>query len=542
MESEPLEQSKPQIVEQIQPSTSSIFEGRLHPLTIAFGLLKAARGIIPVIPLLLFGNKTFGLFALTAIIASTIATSLARYFSFSYRIEGAELVTQQGILERKHRSIPLERIQEIRVEQGVLHRIFDVVDAKIETGGGEGAEASLSVLSRAEVERLRQAVFERAAKIRASAAPPAGQASLADQAHQAVEAQVAPEESVVIRRLGLKDLIIIGLTTNHLLSALALAGAMWNFAEDLFPDNVYRQAGRFLQRESSRLFTQDTATTIALVILGMIAVFLIGVTFSTAGAIIRFYGFTLSRSGEDLRRRYGLLTRRASSLPRRRIQVLKIEEKLFRRLFGLATLRADTSGSHRENEDDDSGRDVLLPIARRNEIDRLLANFFPDFDADQIRGDGGAEGSEWRRVSRLAIRRGLINGAIVCAVAAAILFGVYWRIIALWPLALLPLVYLISAANYRNLGYALSEHYFCARRGWTGRSTHIVPINKIQAVEVRQSPLDRWFDLATLSVDTAGQAYTGGGPQIGNLPVDEARTLASALAHRASTTRYRWRQ
>src|SRR5499427_1822401 len=152
-----------------EPLTASIFEGRLHPLTIVFGLLKAARGIIPAIPLLLFGNKIYGFMLLTAVVASAIATAFARYFSFTYRIEGNELITQHGVLERKQRSIPLERIQEIRIEQNVLHRVFDVVDARIETGGAGGAEASLSVLSRSEVERLRQAVFERAAKLRADA-------------------------------------------------------------------------------------------------------------------------------------------------------------------------------------------------------------------------------------------------------------------------------------------------------------------------------------------------------------------------------------
>jgi putative membrane protein len=152
-----------------EPLAATIFEGRLHPLTVAFGLLKAARGIIPAIPVYLFGNKFYGSMLLMAVVASSVATALVRYFSFSYRIEGAELITQHGIIERKQRSIPLERSQEIRVEQGVLHRVFDVVDAKIETGGGEGAEASLSVLSRSEAERLRQAVFERAARIRAEA-------------------------------------------------------------------------------------------------------------------------------------------------------------------------------------------------------------------------------------------------------------------------------------------------------------------------------------------------------------------------------------
>jgi putative membrane protein len=508
---------------QSEPLAASIFEGRLHPLTIAFGLLKAARGIIPAIPILLFSNKIQGFMLLTAIVATSVATSLARYLSFTYRIEGNELITQQGILGRKQRSIPLERIQEIRVEQGVLHRVFDVVDAKIETGGGGGAEASLSVLSRSEVERLRRTVFERAAKIRSDAGVE----------NQAIEERIAAApERVVIRRLGLKDLILMGLTTNHIISALALAGAMWNFAEDLLPGNFYQRAGETLYRESSRFFVRDAAPVIALAVAGALAVILIGVVFSTITAIIRFHGFTLSLSGEDLHRRYGLLTRRSSSLPRRRIQVLKIEEKLFRRIFGLATLRADTSGSHRDNEDDDSGRDVLLPITRRGAVNPLLSTFFPDFDAGQT------ESVEWRRVSRLAIRRGVIKGAIVCALAAALLFAVHWRLAALWPLALLPLVYFIGVANYRNLGYTLSERYFCARRGWAGRSTHIVPINKVQAVEVRQSPFDRRLGLATLSVDTAGQAYTGGGPQISNLPLDEARAIANALSHRASATRY----
>src|SRR5215475_1520600 len=453
---------------QSESLAASVFEGRLHPLTIAFSLLKAARGIIPAMSLLFFGNKVYGFMLMMAVVASTVATALARYFSFSYRIEGNELITQHGILERKQRSIPLERIQEIRVEQGVLHRIFDVVDAKVETGGAGGAEASLSVLSRSEVERLRRAVFERAAKIRPYGGPDLG---LADQAAEKQAAETP--EPIIIRRLGLKDLILIGLTTNHLISSLALAGAVWNFAEEHVPESLRQRAGNVLYRESSRLFVQDTVTTIALMVLGALAVVLIGAFFSTIASIIRFYGFTLSLAGEDLRRRYGLFTRRASSLPRRRIQVLKIEEKLFRRLFGLATLRADTSGSHREHKDDNAGRDVLLPIARRNEVDSLLTTFFPDFDA------GRTEGGEWHRVSRLAIRRGVIKGAIVCALAAAFLFGAYQQLFALWPLALLPLAYFISAANYRSLRYTLSDRYFCARHGWAERSTHIVPINKV---------------------------------------------------------------
>jgi hypothetical protein len=45
--------------------------------------------------------------------------------------------------------------------------------------------------------------------------------------------------------------------------------------------------------------------------------------------------------------------------------------------------------------------------------------------------------------------------------------------------------------------------------------------------------------VATVLVDTAGQAYTGGGPYINNVPAREAIALARALAAKAALVRYR---
>jgi putative membrane protein len=497
-----------------------IFEGRLHPLTLLFGLFKGLRGAIPIIPLIFFGNRWAFAGALLILFMGTVISVMARYFSFSYRIEGNELITEQGIVARKHRSIPLERVQEIRIEQGVMHRLFDVVNARIETGGGEGAEASLSVLSRPEAERLRRTVIERAAAIRAGRAPT-----------QAADADIVTPDRVIIRRLSIRDLMIAGLTSNHLVSAFVLAGMLWNFADDILPGDIYQRAAGLVSDAVTRMVARGAAATVVVTVLGVLAVLVIGLAFSIVGSILLFYGFTFSRRGEDLQRSYGLFTQRASSLPRRRIQVLEIEEKFLRRLLGWATLRADTSGSHREDEDDNDGRDVLLPLVRRSEVDRLLPIIFDGVNTESV---------EWHRVSRLAIRRGTIKGGFLCLITSAALFAYYGELFALWPLAFLPLVYLISLARYRNLGYAMGELYLRTRHGWLGRSIHIVPINKIQAIEIHQTPFDRRLNLATLNVDTAGQAYTGGGPHISNLPLAQARIIAAELAHKAAATRYKW--
>lgn len=505
----------------LEPLLSQLsLEGRLHPFTILLGLMKGLRGVIPVIPFLLIGNRWAFAGFLVVILGSSLLNTLIHYFSFSYRLAGHELITEQGLLERKQRSIPLERVQEIRIEQNVIQRILGVVDARIETGGGKGAEANLSVLSRTEAERLRQAVFERVSALRGGRAPAQTAGDNVDQAQHGT-----------VFQLGIKNLIIAGLTSNHLVSAFVLAGALWNFADDLIPESIYHRLAGTLYRKVQELLAQDATTATILTAAGAVGILIVGLFFSIIVSIVLFYGFTFSRRGEELHRSYGLFTRRASNLPRRRIQVLKIEEKLLRRLFGLATLRADTSGSHREGEDDNKGRDVLIPIVPRREVDELLPIFFNDFGSDR---------AEWQQVSRLAVRRGTIKGGIILSIMAAASFAYRQELIALWPLALLPLIYAINLVRYRNLAYALGAQYFHTRRGWLGRSTHIVPINKIQAIEVSQTLFDRRLGLATLMIDTAGQSYTGGGPQISNIPLAEACSIAKTLARKAAITRYKW--
>jgi putative membrane protein len=394
-----------------------------------------------------------------------------------------------------------------------------VVDVHVETAGGEGPEASLSVLSRAEAERLRQAVFGHARQAASVAA-----AAVAASADVAVERQI-------VRQLSLRELVWAGLTSNRMASALVLAGAVWALVDDVLPENVYEKFAKAAVEEAQLVLQQGTQTAVLLAVLGLAVLFLISVVVSVIGSVVLFYGFTLSRRDEDLHRSYGLLTRRSSSLPRRRLQILEIEEGFLRRLFRLATLRADTAGSAKESEAAGAGRDVLLPIVRREEVEHLLPLFFPDLQPVP---------TEWRRVSRRAIVRGTLKGSLICVLAAVAAVAWQGDPTGLWPLLLVPLVYGVNVMRYYNLAYAVDASYFRSRRGWLSRSTHIVPIRNAQSVVVRQTPFDRRLGLATLVVDTAGQAFTGGGPRISNLPLEEARQLAHSLAHRAAATRYRW--
>lgn len=492
--------------------TQSVFSGRLHPLTLGFAAYGSLRRfILPAIPLVFFSNRLISAVVLSLMIGLALLRAVVRYITFSYRIEQGELIIRQGIFERTERHVPLERVQEVRIEQGVLHRIFGVVDAMIETAGGQGPEASLSVVSRGEAERLRRAVFDRQPAIESEETKPAARRQL-------------------IARLTLRDLVLAGITSNHLVSALLVTGAIWAFLDDILPEEFYERMATAVYGEGRRLFERGAQAVLIVAAAGALAVLLISMLLSIVGSIVLFYRFTLSRVGEDLHRSYGLLTNRSSSLPRRRIQVLQIKEGMLRRLFGLATLRADTAGGRSQDQQESKGgRDLLLPIFRTTRITALLPVIFADLEQPLT----------WSRVSRLAVLKGTAKGGIFLAVLALGLFAIYGRLLALAPLLLLPLAYLISAARFRHLGYWVGERYFESRRGWLSRSTHIVPLRNAQVIAVRRSPLDRRLGLATLVVNTAGQSYTGPSPQINNLPLEEAEKLARIIAHRAALMRYR---
>jgi putative membrane protein len=492
-------------------------EGRLHPFTLVFAVWHAVRTVLlPLIIVFVFGRRRGPeayVWVAALFLGLPLALAVVRYFTFTYRIENGELITKHGLLGRTERNIPLGRVQDIRIEQGVLHRIFGMADVFVETAGGRGPEASLSVLSRTEANRLRAAVFEQAPQPTTVATP------------------LAVERSV-IRTLSVRDLVLAGLTSNRTASAIALVFVLWRFAEDILPEDMYQQFAAKLATRMANWQAEHHGVEWTWVAGAAMAVFLIGIVFSVVGSIVVFYGFTLSRSGEDIFRSHGLLTRRSSSLPRRRIQLLKVEESWLRRLFRLATLRADTAGSihHSEHKEQHSGRDVLLPVVPRRDLDGLLAEFFPDLD--------DASGP-WQQVSRKAIFRGMRKGAAVCLLLAAVFWVLQRSWEGLWPLLLLPAVYLVNVMNYRHLGYWLGERFFRTRSGWVNRATHIVPVRNIQSVVVRQTPFDRRLRVATLAVDSAGQAHTGGGPRIRNVPATDALAVARTLAQRAASTRYR---
>lgn len=505
-------------------------EGKLHPLTLVLSAWVAVRGFfLPILVALFASGRTGTGTFLLVFPALAVIGGLVRYLVFSYRLENGELITRDGLFSRTERHIPLHRVQDIRIEQGVVHRLLKVADVHVETAGGKGAEASMSVLSRAEADRLRQAVFaltHATAAVPATVTPVMGEGATT----AAPAATPLPLEGEVLRQLSVKELMLAGLTSNYMASVFVIIFAAWNLVDDVLPKDTYEKLTKFLAHEVEVLSHTETGMNWPLIIAAGFGAILLGAVFSAIGSVILFHGFTLSRRGEDLHRTYGLFTRRSSSLPRKRIQLLKLEETWSRRLLKLVAVQADTAGNRTQNpEQKNDGRDVLLPILPKAELATILPVIVPDLDTTE---------PAWQQVNRCAIRRPVKKAFWFCLLASTVLLYLNTGLWMLLPMVALPVVYVLNVLEYRYLGFALTERYFRTRQGWLNRTTHLVPIRNTQVVVLRQSPFDRRYNVMKLQVDTAGQTFTGGGPHISNVSAEEALAMARTLAQRAARTRY----
>jgi putative membrane protein len=488
---------------------------RLHPLTLGFAALGIARQWLwPA----LVGGFSLGdgqiarmlpIFLAALAVPALIGSGL-KYALYRWRLTGDELLLRSGVLNRRNRVIPMARVQNVEVRQNVLHRVFGVAELRVETAGtGTEAEAVLSVLGAAEAQSIRAELLAR----RRASAPSRVPAESADGA-DADAAAIDRPAVVPLARLSTRDVLVAGATANEAgVIAAALAGLL-QFVDDL-PLPYFEGVG---ERVVERAAEAWLVFGIGLVILFL----LLGWMISIAGAVVRYHGFTLSVDAGELRKRYGLLTVHEASVPLQRVQAIRIEESLPRRLLGLASLSIETAGGTPGQR---GGAEAFVPIARRGEVGRLVRGIFGDADADVP-----------LHPVHPAARRRLVRRYLVTVL---ILWAPFWALrwfqiqpagaMAPWLGVLLPLAWLAAGWEYRGRGWALPPGYVVARSGVLTRVTWIVPDRKLQTLHLRATPFQRRNGLATVIVDTAA-----GGRQAAIIDLGEpaARRLLDEMAAR----------
>jgi putative membrane protein len=458
---------------------------RLHPLTPFFQLLLLARQFLVPLVLLLFANRGDAgqFFPLIPVLVITLI-GVVRWWRFTYAIVDGRFVIDEGVLTRKQRVVPLDRIQQVEVVRRLRHRILGVAALRVDTaGGGREAEVDLSVVSLDEADRLRSLL------LREAAARPAGAGAAPTPTAAPIPAAAPPVPPVPSRTLvtlGVGRLAVAGMTGSELAVMLTIVLWLTQFVDDL-PSGVVEGAAER---------TPTAAAPIAVAV-GLALLAVVWFTLAAVAAIVKNYGFAMTRSGADLHVQRGLFDQHQGSLPLHRLQAARIQESAVRRPFGLARLVLQSgggaSGGHGLSRID-------VPILDRAGVAGLLHELLPADPPPMAALVAAPPAARRRAILRRAVP------TLVVAVGFGVAVAEPWTI----PLGVLAVV--VAAATgevaYRGLGHAWGDDVLLACRGGLRRETDVVPAARAQSSRLRSTPLQRRSGLATLHVEVAGKGRT----------------------------------
>jgi len=491
-------------------------ERRLHPWSWLFVLVQQLKQfIVPLVALLVFGGSGgpggfwAGIGPLIAV-GVLVVISVLQYFTYRYRIGRDGLSIREGWLHRSLREIPYSRIHNVVLHQTVLHRLFGVAEVRLESAGGQKPEAQMRVL------RLDQALaLENLIKHR-------GQAQDSD-------APALQADSLLT--LSTAEVVRLGLVSNRGMIVMAAAfGASWQVFPDRLVADYFESFARQVFGYASHLHYGWAATAAAVIVLLLLASVLLRLL-SVLLALLQYHGFRLSEDQRRLTVERGLLSKLRTSVARRRIQAWTLQEGFLHRLLKRRSLRIDTAVAEQQGKSDQRALKELAPIATPDACDALIQHLLPQAHWPR---------AEWTTLPQSVWWRLFLPSLSFIALLAAVLVPLLETAWGLLPLLWLPWSAYAAIQQARRSGYAVDEQLVAVRGGWWDRYWRFAEIDKLQALRLVRSPMDRRLGTASLWMDTAGASGLAAPLRIRFMPEADAQALYSRLSQALARRRMRW--
>ena len=357
-------------------------------------------------------------FALVVVViaVAVVLFSLVGWLNTGYHVVGRELRIQDGLLWRRNRAIPLERLQSVELRRPLLAQLTGLAELRLEVVGGGKTEAPLAYLTVRDAAALRERLLALAGRTAGSE-----QVSPDD---PAAAATGAPALERPLFRVRNHDLVI-----SQLLTPPAF----------FLPFGVAFVVAQFVM-EGAWTFIGIASTITAMA----------GVVLHPVRRVLRDWDFRLGRdAGGRLVVRYGLLETRSQVVPLHRVQSVAATWPLLWRGKGWLYLRFDVAGFAEPQGNNGKNSDRLLPVGDLAIGRALVWEVLPGVDLMALPTTPPPDRARW--LHPFALRR---LGAGLTSEVFVTRWGLLTRELSLVPYARLQSVRVVQGPIQRRLRLA----------------------------------------------------------------------------------------
>jgi putative membrane protein len=281
------------------------------------------------------------LIVVAGILVATFFLSVVSWLVTGFEVVGRELRVYEGLIWRRTRSIPLERVQAIDLNRPLLARLTGVAELRLEVIGAAKTEAPLAFLTVAEATDLRRRLLARSTG--------------------SADAELVVDEPA--------ETPIHAVDNGHVLLANLLSPPV------LFVPVALLVTGASMINDPPAWTVIGVASA---------ATGLIGVVLPPLRRIFAQWNFRISVDASGLRLRHGLVDTRSQTVPPLRVQAVAVTRPLLWRPFGWVRAKLDVAGYGGDAAEQGVRGSVLLPVADWATTRRVIARVLDGVDIDDL--------------------------------------------------------------------------------------------------------------------------------------------------------------
>lgn len=451
-------------------------------------------------------------FALLPVLIIFGVVSYYEYQNFTFQVKDNSLVIHKGVFFKERLVIDIDRIQSIQITDNLVQRVLGVVALKVDTAGSKGNELEIPALKRTYANDLKDLLYSKKKQLAKgefqSEELPSG---------ERFELEEEDESEQVLVHLSIRDLFVVGLTENHLRTALIA------FAFIFGTLSQYQKTVESYLDESMDAYAEQAIRSGVKVVLLLIVLFaVVSVLVSIFRTVMRFYDLKAVLRSDAVEISTGLLKRNSFRVPIRKIQYVKWVSNPLRRWVGLESAKLKPSSSVGE---DGKKHRIEIPALRIAQSEMLANGIFPAYHnpAFSIIPDAASYGRFFAIISGFILLPFLIFGYEG--------FG-FWVLLLLITL---PLIGMLGYRHGRSVVLSFDSAYVLIRKGWFFTNRVILPTYKVQSIAIHQNIFIARRNLCHLRLYTAA-----GELDLRYLPVDDARRLYDFLLYNVESSGEGW--
>lgn len=424
-------------------------------------------------------NPTAWLYFAIAIIPLAIFLLVFAYYqykNFTFQVEDDELLIHKGVFFKDKLVVKAERIQSIHITQNFVQRIIGLVSLKVDTAGSKGNELEIPALERSRAELLKIHLYEKKAEL-------TGDDSVDVNAESKSVSTLRKQKTLVSLNLG--DLIVVGLTENHLRTGLiALAFVFGTFSQ------YQEYITQYFQDPLESYAQQAINAGLAAIFIFIIVYAVISVLLSLGRTILRFFNLKAVLNDDAIEISTGLLKRNEFRVPIRKVQFIQWETNPLRRAVGFESAKIKPSNSVGEVA---KQQRIEIPALRKTQSNQLAEGVFENFKIPEFKV--GANAWAYARINTILFT--LLTVPVVIGLYSLVS---YW---SLWFLCLIPMGGIFGFFYGKTVRLFYDEAYIVIQKGLFFTKRIVMPTYKIQSVQKNSNLILRRRNIGHIELFTA---------------------------------------